>query len=290
VSHLVPDRIKEQTSAKFNSRLWKMIEYHRHPSPGILLGDSRMRALQAAYVGEVSGARYDNLSFGAASMKEVLATFWFADSTTRLKDVYIGVGLSQMNAGSTFDQTGDYRAMTRNPCRYFVSRLVAQGIASNLYFALTGRPAEIGKPVLSREAFWKFQLTQTARESYGRFQYSDAYMAGLRQVAERCRNRGIHLAFVILPSHADLQTRVAAYGLTGVEQRFKRDLAALAPVFDFDTRNDITTDRGNFGDPYHFHEPVMRRIVREVWGAPGRPPGAATAGRRALQEPAADGR
>ena len=280
VSRVVPDSIKAQTAAKLNYPLWKMLRYRAAPRADILLGDSRMHSVSPEAIREVCGVEYYNFGYGGGSVPEMIRTFWFADSTTRLNSVVMGINFNMYNGISNGDRTADYRDLERNPGLYFVNHTVVRAAAVCLQAVVTGVVPRLELPPMDHEQFWRYQLQVTARSSYGTYRYPAEFRTGLQQVADHCRRRGIRLVFVVFPTHDDLRARVADFGLLAEQERFRRDLQGLGPVFDFDLRPELTRDRADFSDPYHFREPVMRRIVAEVWGPPVSARSAAAAPRR----------
>jgi hypothetical protein len=268
VSRVVPDSIKAQTAAKLNYPLWKMLRYGSAPRADILLGDSQMHLVTPAAIREVCGVEYYNFGYGGGSVPEMIRTFWFADSTTRLNSVVMGINFYVYNGYSDRDRTADYRDLEQNPGLYFVNHTVVRAAAACLQAMVTGVVPRIGLPPMDHDQFWRAQLQVTARNSFRVYRYPAEFHSELQRVAEHCRHRGIRLAFVVFPTHADLQARVADFGLLEEQERFRQDLRELAPVYDFDLRAEFTRNRADFSDPFHFREPLMRRIVAEVWGPP----------------------
>jgi hypothetical protein len=75
----------------------------------------------------------------------------------------------------------------------------------------------------------------------------------------------VRLTFIIFPTHVDLQRRISDFHLDEY-RRLKQALQAMAPTYDFDYANDMTGNRDNFSDPYHYNRAAGQEIVREVWG------------------------
>jgi hypothetical protein len=71
---------------------------------------------------------------------------------------------------------------------------------------------------------------------------------------------------VIFPTHTDFQARFAAFGLEAEKQRMVTDLAAIAPVWDFDYPNPLTIEAGNFADPLHLTMQAVDQVADEIWG------------------------
>ena len=264
VSPLIPDQVKKPIS-NLNYPLWKMSEFRRRPMPNVLLGDSRMGAIRAERVSQVAGEDYYNFAYGGATLQEIVHTFWFADSLTRLRNVYIGINFNLYNALERGDRTEDYSSIARNPLRYFVHPSVLEATWYDIG-AVLGANVKIGVPNMTRDRFWRHQLEVTARQMYRRYEYPEKDWRELGRIADHCRSQGIRVAFIIFPTHTDLQARVADFGLQAEQEHFRRDLTNLAPTFDYDFPNHVTQNQENFKDPFHFREEIMELLVQDVWG------------------------
>lgn len=264
VSHVMPNELKKPVS-HLNYPLWKMIEYRRQPVPNVLLGDSRMNAISTETVRRITGQNYYNFAYGGASLEEMIRTFWFADSHARLRNVYFGISFYVYNQSANGDRTDDYRRINKHPLLYFVSPSVVEGTWYDILRCLGGE-VEIGLPDMSPERFWEYQLQTTASERFRRYQYPNKYREELARIATHCRTNGIRLVFVIFPTHTDLQQLVRDFHLASQESRFLHDVAQLAPTLDYNFPNDITIDRSNFKDPFHFRKELMKLLVEDIWG------------------------
>jgi hypothetical protein len=80
-----------------------------------------------------------------------------------------------------------------------------------------------------------------------------------------CRTHKIALTFVIPPEQMDAQRRISELGVNDSFQRFKSDLAQLAPVYDCAIESSITSDRANYSDPFHLENEAAARLVGELW-------------------------
>lgn len=265
VSRAVPDDVKLRTAFQLNPCLWKMNEFNRRPQPNILLGDSRMMLLRAERIKELTGEDFYNFAYGGASLREMIDTFWFAARREPLRKVYVGLNLTVYDDYNYTERTKTYTTVARDPALYFVNRTVLQSAVYAAYSRLARADLKIGVPTEDRETFWGEQLERGNAGYYRSYVYPSNYRRELEQVAAYCREHGIELAFVIFPSHVEAQRLVGEYRLDDAARAMRRDLAALAPVYDFDYENQITLDRANYDDPNHFVKPVGDQLIREVW-------------------------
>lgn len=258
--------LKQETSFKLNYALWKILAFRRAPAAHILLGDSRMMGLPEDLVAAETGRPVANLAYGGGSLREAIDTFWLADAATDLERVSLGIGFNMYSAANDKNRVLEVERILENPLLYFINLNVVQAAGSIVRAEITGEPPAIGKPQDDPDAFWRHQIDVVTRAYYESWREPKGYLAELKRIADHCREKGIRLEIIIPPGHADLQQAVARFGLTEQYARFKRDLAGLAPIYDFDIRNGYTADASNFSDPYHPTPAAKREVIRGVWG------------------------
>jgi hypothetical protein len=265
VIHVVPDDIKMKTSVALNPCIWRMLEYRRSPRPNILLGDSRMGALSQDEVSRVSEQPYANLYYGGASLNEMIDTFWYAASLTKLQNVYMGINFTLYNDYNYTARTETVRAMLENPLLYFTNRSVLKAAYYNTQMALGSADPRIGVPTVDRDRFWQ----QTLNSGYYRqYVYPVRYRKQLSSIADYCRNNSIRLHFIIFPQHVDMQARINHFHLQEEYGKYKRDLAEFGATYDYDYKNELTVKAEDYRDPIHFTPRVTSVLIREIWSGP----------------------
>jgi hypothetical protein len=264
----VPDQIKLPISRTLNPCLLALSQFHRNPAQNILLGDSRMLEVEPERVTALRGERYVNLAYGGASLRECLETFWSATRETKLKHVYFAIDLEMYNDYSLTDRTETYRSISGSPGLYFVNRTVLQAAAYSIYGTLTHEDMRLDAVNIDRAAFWKLTIDgpQTAR-LFENYVYPVKYHADLEEMGRYAKQNGIDLTFILFPTHMDFQMRSDDFGLEPQRRKMREDLAAIAPVIDFDYENELTRDQANFRDPLHLARPAMNLVTDEIWGA-----------------------
>jgi hypothetical protein len=267
---LISDQVKLPLANVLNMCLLKMIRLRREPAPNIMLGDSRMLEILDNRVSQMKGERYANMAYGGASLRECIETFWFASRLTQLHQVYLGVDLEIYNDYNLFDRTETYRSVEDNPALYFINRTVFQASAYSAYTAFTRKTLKLDAVNVDRKTFWNNELNgpQTTRLLQN-YLYPTNYHAELLKIGSYAKQHGIDLTFVIFPTHTDYQARFEAFGLQSQQARMREDLAAIAPVIDFDYPNDLTRDEANFRDPVHLAQHALTEITDEIWGQRG---------------------
>lgn len=251
----IPLEVKLATSYKFHYPLWKCIEYKRKPVANILLGDSRTDALGSEGAWRLTGEKWYNFAYGGATVPEIVETFWYANSLTKLKKVYIGLNFNQMNAYKRMNRVTEARNIIDQPLLYPFNKTVTKAFFYNIYYGITGGDPKIGVPEMEPDSFWNFQLKSSAENYYAAFKYGSEFIDDLRKIADHCKKSGIELVIFIPPTHTDLQQRIADYGLTSENERWLRELQLFAHVINLDVPNEFTSVRENFKDPFHTKDP-----------------------------------
>lgn len=262
---VIPDVVKIPTARALNECFWKMNQFDRHPVSSILLGDSRMDAMPTDKLTAVTRREYFNFAFGGGTLNEMIDAFWFATRRVRLTDVYIGLNLNVYNDYNYTARTATYDSIRKNPALYLVNRTVLRAAVYEVYSQLTHRDLKTGVPQMSRDAFWREQLDVVTTAYYTNYIYPVKYRKQLEQIAAYCEENRINLGFIIFPTHIELQNRIHDFSLERASEQFRSDLAAMAPTYDFDYANDITRNKDNFSDPYHYRAPIADLMIAEVW-------------------------
>ena len=255
---------KAATSRIIDYRLYKTVEFATHPAPVIVLGDSRCDAWRAEWFTEFGEPRVYNLAFGGGTLREAIDAFWFADSRIRLERVYLCIPFNLYNAKSVSSLMPQAREIADDPVRYYLSPLVTKASWANVYARVMAEPWRTERPLLDKEAFWRFQLEETAPQQLDGWAPPIALLSDLERIARYCRDRGIDLQIVIPPTHVELQDKVAEYGHERQYRSYRCALARLVPVVDFDRPSALTRDHAAFNDPYHVTPDSARRVVGEI--------------------------
>ncbi|OIP92700.1 MAG: hypothetical protein AUK55_09095 [Syntrophobacteraceae bacterium CG2_30_61_12] len=256
--------------------LWKMIHFRRTPCPNILLGDSRPYLINPNLVVHLTGTRVFNLAIAGGVYNTSTELFWFANQLVELRNVVIGVSFYAYHQTMERDYLSEPTAVLHNPLYYFTRGWVRKSFLQvlkawtlPLLQAATKQVAAAppGQTVAATASAQDWQkIIDTYTGHYSNYAYPEHAYNQLREIADYCRRKGIRLTLVVFPTHLDLQDRVRRFHLEAHRDRFLRDMAGLATVYDFNYDNDLTRDRRNFHDPFHPNQDTLAQVIREVWG------------------------
>lgn len=248
-------------------QIHKILAFRRDPKPVIVLGDSRAELLRDEYFAEAGRPDVFNFACGGGTLPEAIDTFWLADAQTTLRQVVIGLPFSLYNEDNRMNRLPTARQVSRDVLSYYLSPLVTKASVLVMATAVTGRTFVDQLPPLSREEFWRYQLGPGAELHCRRWSRPVVLQSRLEELAARCRERGIDLVFFLPPAHADYRSLPDQHGLGPEYARYKRELARLGRVLDYDVPGPLTDDDANFDDPRHFTPDVARKLAFAVVAA-----------------------
>ncbi len=259
---IIAEPIRTRYGQTINPVLWKLPAFARNPRPNMVLGDSQMARLSSSDIEAVSGESYVNLAYPGGTLRESIATFWYAARAEKLKKIYFGVSFTAYNAFA-LNRVDEATEIIRHPVKCITNSDVLVTSLLDAMEQFFGKTTNLG-PGLSRAVFWEKQLADLDSH-YRTNTYPAQLKEGLKQIAEYCDSNGILLIFVIPPQHMDAQKRVRALGLESQYLRFKLDLASIATTYDYDIESEITRDANNYADPLHLSEAAAGRMARDLW-------------------------
>jgi len=263
---IVSDAVKEKISRPLNYPLWEILKYRRQPNKNILIGDSRIGAVDVRRVYERTGEQYFKYSIGGGNANEIISTFWYVASITKLENVYIGINLELYNKANIRDRVSGVVSIMNNPFLYLVNSNVTESSYYIVSSYLRKETISVGVPDMSKEEFWDYQLTVTAARYYANYIYPDNYLKEFTRIAEYCRDNNTRLVFVVFPTHTDLQQLMLKYNLVSANERFISDLRKIGTVYDLNFGNRVTSDKTLFGDPFHMEPELFNEIYTDlIW-------------------------
>ncbi len=264
-SEVVSSEIKKNIAFKLNYPLFKLLAYEKEPTKNIILGDSRSNNLDIDFVNSCGDKKFTNLAYGGGTLQEIINTFWEVSKNAKLETVVIGVNFNLYNKTNAMDRVSETISLKNNFVSYATSKYTFKSTGLIVKSILLNETYDVEIPEMSREEFWQYQLNSSANNTYRIYKYPENYFLELQQIAVYCKQNNIKLSFFIPPTHVSLQEKIDEFKLTAQEEKFKKDLMGLGPVYDFDFSNDITLNKDKFKDPYHCKESVAETIVKVVF-------------------------
>ena len=243
----------------------------------VILGDSRMANLDIDYIRELTGEDYARLAYGGAQTGESIDMFWFATRYCDLKQVVFGINFytskgTQVGEVDRYDAVGLARPFAGNVFKfstsmnYWLKALVniKQKVTNPIYRAL-GREDKVSLPenppkdniipssVMGEK--WRLDMEEYAdaiQLGMVEYEFEQATYDALQEVIDYCGENDIELIFVLPPVHEIMYERVVAVNEMEKDlQGIKDFLIERATVYDFELRNEFTSDPDTFYDGFH---------------------------------------
>jgi hypothetical protein len=258
--------IKFNYSRQINYTLWALLRFNENPCPNIILGDSRITPISADKLKSVYNGQIVNLAYGAGDIEEEINTFWYCASKIKLENVYIQVNINIYNDANLRDRVKGTINLINSPVLYFSNINVLEASFRCFFSKINNNIESLEKPSnMTKEEFWKYQLEYSAPREYVNFIYPVHFKNEFVKISDYCRNNNINLYFIIFPEHTDLQNLIPVYNLTDIYNQFVSDLKSIGNTYDFNFKNDFTSDYENFADPYHLNKKAIEIFVDNVW-------------------------
>ncbi len=262
---IVSNEIKRKIAYEISNPLYELIEFEKQPSPYVLLGSSQTGIFTPDVVKEFTGHRFMNMSYGGGTMPEIISTFWELDKYTELKEVYIGISFMDFNGSQYRNRVPEAIKIKSDFLSYIFSKSVLESTFLILKAVIFNIKVKIGRPDMSADKFWKYQLDVTANRFLATHTYPAGYYESLKKISEYCNKNNIKLVFFIPAGHVEVQKKIPEFNMQAGENKFKEDLKKLGDVYDFNYPNELTKERNNFSDPFHFKDEIARTVIEELF-------------------------
>ncbi|MDF2882797.1 MAG: hypothetical protein K0R54_3354 [Clostridiaceae bacterium] len=257
---------KKEVSYRMNYRIYKILEFKNHPCNDILLGDSRSDSISTEEIKNVSGQEYYNFSYGGGTLQEAIDTFWYAAKITKINNVYMAINFNLFSDNNNMNLVEEAKSIVKSPINYYLNSFILKSSFYNLEYKFFNIDPYSEEPEMNKEAFWEYQLgDKITGYFYSKYKWPDNYIKQLKEIKSYCNENNINFVIWIPPTHVDLQNKVKDYNLQEEYKQYKSTLKSITTVIDFDTVNEITTNKDNYKDPYHFNENVMKLLVKKIW-------------------------
>ncbi len=242
--------------------------YQQDPGRNLILGDSRLAHFDMELISSLSGAQWQNLAFGGASLKETLDLANFVlDSGHEVDSLLVEVSFYTLNAHYNTDRFAALEETLDNPLAYCFNLEYNVNALTVFLDTVRGTPDTIesgdwvaadyfdadGNPIPVHRKLYDYPATITPKcENWTLSEDFD----GLEALARRCADRGVRLT-VVLPPMADIVlTEVCQpFGIDrAMEDQVLPVLEDWAAEYGFTVLDYEWTNRPDFDDDTQFYD------------------------------------
>lgn len=276
-NNILSQKTEYQTARKLNSLLYNTINFKNHPTPNIIIGDSRIRRLPTTEIEEITGDKYFILNSNAAKLNEIIDLFWISTKYSKLENVIIGINFNLYNEYAYSNRVHEVEKMIENPLMYIFngnilevtlkaiihhfSEVAIPNIGRNLML----KRALKGKSLQDKNIWWEFNINTVAKNQYSRYKYPAGLIDRLKEVDAYCSDNNINLILLNVPHHKEYRQRVLDFNLKEAEIKFKYEIKDIGTVIDYDFSNSITNCKPCFTDPIHTNDSINLIIAKEIF-------------------------
>ncbi|MCI0473769.1 MAG: hypothetical protein L0Y76_09320 [Ignavibacteria bacterium] len=265
ISSFIDNDLKARTTYMINPVLGNMLAYKNNPVPNITISDSRFAHKNLNGIKKNTGMEFSELYAHDGLIQEFISFFRFADALVKLENVYICVNFSAFSESKRNNLVESANNIINRPFLYLFNRNVAE--ASVLCLKNRFNPQgerDLSMPSADRKSFWIDLLNTTELRFYKNYFYPENYMRELREIGAYCRSKNIKLGFIIPPTNTDMQALIQKNNLNQFRERFLKELSEIAPVYDMDFPNAMTSDTSLYLDPNHLQKDRISGLFENI--------------------------
>lgn len=276
-SNIISEETEHKTSRKLNSLLYNTISFKNHPTPNIIIGDSRIKRLPISEIEKITGDKYFILHSNAAKLNEIIDLFWISTKYSKLENVILGVNFNLFNEYAFANRVNEVEKIINNPLMYIFNGNVLEVTIKAITHHLSAidipnisrnimlKKALNGKNFKDKKIWWEFNISTVAKNQYSKYKYPENLIDRLKDIDRYCKKNNINLKLLNVPHHQEYRQRVIDFKLTKEEVRYKEEIKNIGTVIDYDYSNSITNCRNCFTDPIHTNDSINLLIVKEIF-------------------------
>ena len=241
--------------------MFRLIEFKNNPKKNILLGDSRSNDFFSVFEDEKKG-KWNNLSYGGASLNEVIETFWHTSKNHKLDSVLVGINFNHFNSNNTRNWIRKTLQLSDNSISYTFSNYVFSSIIKN-FKPLISKNTSINE--INKDIFWEMHINNVKGKFYTNIIYPEDYLNRLKEIKNYCNEKDIKLIFWIPPVHQDIHDIIYDEGHLEKYNKFVNDLSNLSIIYNFDNDIILRNSKSNFSDAMHVESRILEKAYNQIF-------------------------
>ena len=256
---------RKNASYAFNPVLFNLLEFKRNPTSDITISDSRFAQKNLQLVEDKTGMKFSEVFVFDGMIKDIISGFWFANSQTQLRNVYIAVSFNNFYVSQRNNLVKSAEAVIKDPLLYFFNMNVINAAikcVNNDYDKPNPDSSLVSN--FDKMSFWNDILIKTRNRFYLNYSFPKEYFTELKEISNYCKLKNINLYFVVPPTSADLQNLVSEKGLSDKKEIFLAELSGIAKTYNLDFANSITNNRDLYYDPNHLNKDTLTYLFTMI--------------------------
>ena len=250
-------------------RTQKFVELNEVKPNTLLFGGSRMHFMNPKLIEKYTNDKVYNMAFSISTLEEQYHFLKYALEHFDIKNVVIGLNLYTFSEKLKSNENTDYdpELFTKGftpwkqfkyymefPLHKYFSDYVAKGYNKPLF-------KDGGRTLYSQFLYgggksWKAKESEVV-DGFSRFYYNEYLTWGdsgfnwLRKMVELCKNHNVNLKLFTTTVHNSELDILKKLNKTDIYLKWKKELATIAPYYDFMYYHNISKNSDNYNDPSH---------------------------------------
>ncbi len=253
-------------------RTQKFVELNRVKPNTILLGGSRMHFMDTKFIEKYTHDRVYNLGMSISTLEEQYQFLNYSLEHFDIKNVIIGLNLYTFSQNLRENKNSDYdpklftdgftpfkqfKYYMEFPLHKYFSDYLGKGYSKPLF--KNGGRTHYSELLYGGGKSWRVKEKDVV-ESFGELYYNkyltwgDSGFNYLRKMVKLCKEHHVKLKLFTTTVHNSLLDVLKQTGKTDIYLKWKRELATIAPYYDFMYYHNISKNSDNYNDPSHLFQ------------------------------------
>jgi hypothetical protein len=244
--------IKRNVAGRINYPIWKILEYKSFPEKNIILGDSRMNALDTKKIFNITNEKYYNFSYGGGTIYEAIDTFYYLEKKYPIKKVIFGLDILNFNSNQKLNRVEGAIKIANSPFLYLTNYISLYAAYKEFYYKFLNITPNIEAANLSKKYYWDNEINKSIPQLFYNYKYPYEIFNKLKNLTVFCRDKNIELIFVIPPMHNDATNKILSLNMGPNIVKFIEEIKSINKVIDLSQDKNFNFNDENFKDPFHY--------------------------------------
>jgi len=264
ISNFIPYESKIAVTNIENPALFNLIEFNTHPNENITISDSRYAGKDIHLIESQTGLKFSEIYIFDGMIKDLISGFWFANSATKLKNVYIAINFNNFFSTQRNDLVKSSETIISDPLLYAANINTVKAAIECIKMKFKQDTLYTQKSAEEKKLLWNNVLSVTEQRYYKNYSYPEEYLDNLRMIKSYCDKNLINLYFIIPPTFIEMQSLIDNNGLKIWKEKLVSDLSGITTTFDLDYENVLTKNRDMFFDPVHLNKGKLSQLFIDI--------------------------
>jgi len=250
-------------------RTQKFVELNEVKPNTIMLGGSRIHFMSPKLIEKYTNDKVYNVAFSISTLEEQHQFLKYSLEHFDIKNVVIGLNLYTFSEKLKANENSDYdpefftkgftpfkqiKYYMEFPLHKYFSDYVAKGYSKPLF--KDGGRTPYAEALYTAGKSWEAKEKEVV-DGYSRFYYNEYLTWGdsgfnyLREMVKLCKEHNVNLKLFTTTVHNSQLDILKKLNKTDIYLKWKKELATIAPYYDFMYYHDISKNSDNYNDPSH---------------------------------------